>query len=237
MAEVDYSQTLIQSLETILKSAFNQPAVVLNRKPPKPGPAFVISLQSFTKIAQNDDGSEEMVMEIQTASGDSTTFYFGFAAVFEITARYILRDASVTVFRDLYGMLAPLFRAEWHGEAASDVKSPHAQPHWHFVQNLEQIETIVRTFTSPSQDFTSESKSELFSGFPDCGKIHFAMASLWDRDPIAVQYYDDGEKMPSHKQVFESSEFPTWFRGLADYIAGQISYLVSRTPARAFEPN
>lgn len=241
MAET-YSGALISTLETILKSAFKQPYLSLNRKPHNPGSAFVISLQTSDRSAQNDDGSEEMVMELRTSSGDPTTFYFGFRAVFEFTAQYSLRDASLTVFRELCGEIAPFFRAEWHGEAASDVKSHHAQPHWHFVQSPERIEGIVRTWISPSRDFTSENKNELFSGLVDCGKIHFAMASLWDRDPLAVQYYDDGKKMPSHKQVFEPNEFPKWFKGLADYIAGQIAYLVSRAPlaatpaARDFKP-
>jgi hypothetical protein len=158
-----------------------------------------------------------------------SAFYFGFVATFEIeTQDYALQHASVSVFHDIYaGELTPLFRAEWDQKAASDAKSGHAQPHWHFVLSPERIEGIIRTLTSPPGDFSPGFEGEIFSGLADCGRIHFAMTSLLDEDPA------------SRKQLFDSMDFQRWFAGLTKYIAEQIAFVVSKTPprrAREFSP-
>jgi hypothetical protein len=81
-------------------------------------------------------------------------------------------------------------------------------------------------------EFSPERESELFSGIVDCGKFHFAMTSLWEKN----------EELSYKKRQFGSDDFPKWFKNLTEYIAGQIDYLVSHMPlgstqiARAFVP-
>lgn len=223
---IRYSQGLIQSLEVSLRSAFN-PSLILNRRPAKPGPAFQISVQEGDKIAQTDEGSEQEV-KILLANGNPSSFYFGFASTFDIIAHeYTLQHSSLTVFHDI-GELTPLFRADWDPRAASDATSEHAQPHWHFVQRPESIESIVRMMISPSTEFAPEQTSELFAGLADCGKFHFAMSPLWDQ-----------HIKPSYKQIFDSDDFRMWFENLANYIAGQIAYIIKKAPSatpREFVP-
>jgi len=228
-AGVQYSQSLIKSLEDSLKSAFNQPYLRLKRRPSNPGAKFFISLESGSKIAQTDDGSEQVVVEILTAERHRSTVWFGFAAAFELAdiGKYNLQHASLTVFYDIAGELTPLFRAEWDQLDASNTTSKHAQPHWHFVQSPERIEGIVRTFAKPSAgtlaEFAPEQKSELFAGLVDCGMFHFAMTSLWEKSEIP----------PYKKRLFDSDDFPKWFKSLTNYIADQIAYLVSHMPPTA----
>ena len=173
-------------------------------------------------------------MEIVTADRQPSTFYVGFVANFEIVPthekKHSLQDASLSVFQDIAGDLAPLFGAEWHEKAALDERSKHAQPHWHFVQRPDRIERILRTHMRSGQtiEFAPERKSALLSGLADCGKFHFAMTSQWDEHDTPPY---------KNKIVFDSEEFPKWFAGLANYVAGQITYLVQKMPvrARAFE--
>lgn len=231
MAEgISYTEKLIQSLETSLKSAFNQHYLSLTRRPTKYRPGFYVELVDAGKYAQADDGLTQNVLEILTVDGQSTSFYFGFVARFEvgaITHKPVLQHASLLVFHDIYaGELTSLFRAEWDDKAASDTASEHAQPHWHFVQSPARIESIVRSVVSPENEFLPEQKSELFVG-ADCGRFHFAMAPLWDKT-----------KTPSYKQVFEADDFPKWFRSLTKYIGGQIAYLVRHAPTqKEFTPS
>lgn len=217
-----YRDALLQSLERSLRSAFNQPYLRLTRKPRKPGGGFRISLEGGDRIARTDDGTDQLVMGIVVEEGKASAFYFGFVATFEMETRgHALQHASVSVFHDICaGELTPLFRAEWDQKAASDATSEHAQPHWHFVQSPERIEGIVRTLISRPREFSPQPDNEIFAGIADCGKIHFAMASLLDEKDIS-----------SHKQLFDSADFPKWFAGLTRYIAGQIAYIAEKAPA------
>lgn len=223
-----YGIGLILSLKGSLSSAFNRP-VTLNTKPHNPGGGFGVSLTDGDRIAQTNEGWDQLVCEIRDADDQPSGFYFGFAATFELTTprKYMLQHASLQVFHDI-GTLLPLFRAEWDQKAASDTKSEHAQPHWHFVQRPERIERIVRMLISPPTEFAPEEKSELFAGYADSGKFHFAMSSLWDKNNAS-----------SHKQLFEPADFPKWFDGLTKYIAGQVAYLIKKAPpsvAKEFVP-
>ena len=227
--EIEYSAPLIRSLEGSLKSAFNQPYLKLTTKPKNPGAGFHIRLENAPRTAQADDGSEQKVVDILTADRRSTTFSFGFIAafVFSATHKYSLQHSSLTVFHDIAGEPVPLFRAEWDELAASDEASKHAQPHWHFVQSPQRIGGIARTLLKPSgettSEFSPEQQMELFSGLVDCGKFHFAMTSLWEKSEIP----------PYKKRLFDSGDFPKWFKNLANYIASQIAYLVSHMPSEA----
>lgn len=223
MAEgIRYSQQLLLSLEASLRSAFNQRYLSLTRRPQIHSPAFSVELVDDGKYVEADDGLTHRVLEMLTAQGQSTPFYFGFVAEFEvgaITRTHVLQHASLMVFHDIYaGVLTSLFRAEWDEKAACDTASEHAQPHWHFVQSPARIESIVRSVVSPDNEFIPERESELFVG-PDCGRFHFAMASMWDKS-----------KSPSYKHVFEAGDFPKWFASLTKYIAGQIAYLIKHAP-------
>jgi len=231
-----YSGRLVQSLEKSLRSAFNQPFLRLTRQSQKLGD-FYVQMDDGTRTAQMDDSPNQMLVDIRTTDRKLSTFYVGFVAlfVFAPTRKYSLQHASLSVFHDIVGELMPLFRADWDQLAALSENSTHAQPHWHFVQRPERIEGIVRTLMrSPSDtaEFAPEHKSGLFSGLVDCGKFHFAMTSLWEKDSV-----------PPPKRLFDSDDFPGWFSGLTSYIADQIAYLVSIVPptattvARAFNPN
>ena len=217
-----YRESLLQSLEKSLRSAFNQPTLRLTRRPRRAGGGFRVSLEMGDKIARTDDGTEQSVMGIVVEQGMPCAFYFGFAATFEIdTGAHALQHASISVFHDIYaGELTPLFRAEWDHKAASDATSEHAQPHWHFVQSPERIEGIVRTLISQPGEFVPEPENEIFVGLADCGKIHFAMTSLLDEKGTSTR-----------KQVFESTQFQGWFASLTNSIAGQIAYVVAKAPA------
>ena len=70
------------------------------------------------------------------------------------------------------------------------------------------------------REFAPESHTGLFEGVVDCGMIHFAMTSLWEK----------AENPPYMKRVFDSEDFPKWFQNLTQYIAGQIALLVRHTP-------
>lgn len=225
---IPYSLGLLLSLEKSLGTSFNQPYLWLTKRPTKPGATFRVSLGQADRTIETDDGAEQNVVPIRLADGQPSTFYFSFAARFEIkTNRHTLQHASLSVFHDVYaGEITPLFRAEWDQAAASDVASLHAQPHWHFVQRPERIEGIVRSLLTPSAEFVPQPESDIFSGIVDCGKIHFAMTSLWDR------------KEPScHKQLFEASDFPKWFASLTRYLANQIAYAVSKAPSKMATTN
>lgn len=234
---VQYSQALIQKLEESLRTAFHQPLLRLTR-PRKEGSEARVTLAEGPRTAHTDDGPELMVVEILTGDHRTSTFWFGFVAVFALAeiGRYALQHVSLIIFHDIGGELVPLFRAEWDQIDASNEKSHHAQPHWHFIQNPERIESLVRTLTRPATnavgEFSPESESELFAGLADCGKFHFAMTSLWEKN----------EMPPYKKRLFNSDDFPKWFKSLTTYIAGQIAYLVSHMPsaatpaARAFAP-
>jgi hypothetical protein len=221
---IPYNNALVQSLEANLATAFNRPYLRLTRRPSKSGAVFRISLEGGDRLAEPDEGYEQMVMRVYTSNRQPTTFYFTFEATFEIeTHKHSLQHASLTILHDLYaGELSPLFRADWDRKAASDRTSKHAQPHWHFVQRPERIEGIVRTVLSPPQDFVAQKQTSVFAGLVDCGKFHFAMSPLWDRKNVLC-----------HKQVFEYGDFRDWFASLTKYVADQIGYLISKAPPLA----
>jgi hypothetical protein len=138
-----------------------------------------------------------------------------------------LSDASLSVFHQIREDLVPLFRAEWHREAAIDNSAKHAQPHWHFSQTPERIENIVLDSIRPSGeavDFTPTRKSELFSNLADCGRFHFAMTTLWGKNDH-----------PPAKRVFDTDGFLSWFGGLTVYIAGQVEHLIKHLPSNEIQ--
>src|ERR1039457_3132445 len=113
-------------------------------------------------------------------------------------------------------------------KGASDATSDHAQPHWHFVQSPKRIEGIVRALVGETTEFSPEPENDIFAGIADCGKLHFAMTALWS-----------DKRVSTHKELFDSADFPKWFASLTKYIAGQIAYVVSKsppTPVREFAP-
>jgi hypothetical protein len=165
-------------------------------------------------------------MEIMNDGNRGSGFWFGFLAVFAMAGsrKHTLQDVSVLVFQDIRGNLIPQFRAEWAQVAVLDAASNHAQPHWHFTQSPARIEAIVHALAEANLDevreFSSETDGGLFSGLADFGKFHFAMTSRWEeRNPE-----------PYLKCQFDSNQFPKWFKGLTEYIAEQISYLVKHMP-------
>jgi hypothetical protein len=172
-----------------------------------------------------DDGPEQEVAEI-VVNHRRSDFWFSFDASFvtlALVGQYELQDVGIGVFHDIAGELVPLFRADWHRLDALG-SSVHAQPHWHFVQRPARIEGIIRVLESSGsetvREFAPESQTGLFGGVIDCGMIHFAMTSLWEK-----------EENPSYmKRVFDSEDFPKWFQNLTQYIAGQIALLVRHTP-------
>jgi hypothetical protein len=226
--DVYYGAPLIRSLEDSLKTAFNQPYLKLTTKPNNPGGSFYVQLENAPRVAQADDGSEQKVIDIITPDKRISSFSFGFVSLFAFSAarQYSLRHASLSVFQDIIGEPVPLFRAEWDQLAASDENSVHAQPHWHFVQSPQRIGDIAHTLMRPPgepTEFSPEQSQQLFPGLADCGKIHFAMTSMWEKN-----------ETPSYrKRLFDSGDFPKWFKNLTNYIAGQITYLVSRMPPEA----
>ena len=136
-----------------------------------------------------DGGPEQEVAEIIVNQRHSN-FWFSFDAAFVVALvdkvnKYELQDVGVGVFHNIAGELVPLFRADWHKLDAIG-NSGHAQPHWHFVQRPARIEGIVRILDSSigetTREFTPESQTELFGGLIDCGMIHFAMTSLWEKE-------------------------------------------------------
>jgi len=215
---IKYSERLIQSLESSLRTAFNQRYLGLTRRPRSDSPGFPVQLVDEGNYAQADDGRTQNVLEIRTPDEQSTPFKFSFVGEFEVgaaTHQHVLQHSSLMVFHDVYaGELTSLFRAEWDEKAAADLSSEHAQPHWHFVQSPARIESIVRSVMTQDNSFVPEQKSELFVG-PDCGRFHFAMAPLWDKG-----------KTLSYKQMFEADDFQKWFAALTKYTASQITYLV-----------
>lgn len=225
---VHYSQSLIQKLEESLRSAFNQPLLRLTR-PARSGSEIRVTLADGQKIVPMEEASVQLVVEILTGDQRRSSFWFGFVAVFGLAEikKYTLQHSSLMVFHDIGGELVPLFRAEWDQLDASNEESKHAQPHWHFVQNPERIEGLIRSLSRPSpavtNEFSPEQDSKLFSGLADCGQFHFAMTSLWEKS----------ETPPYKKRLFDSDDFPKWFKNLTNYVAGQIDYLVSHMPAAA----
>jgi hypothetical protein len=221
---VEYTSKLVRRLEGILRAAFGQTSLIL-AAPTKRGAGFHVRLTGNSRTAHMDDGPEQEVAEIIVDKRHSD-FWFSFDAAFVTVAvldQYELQDVGIGVFHDIAGELVPLFRADWHRLDAMG-NSGHAQPHWHFVQRPARIEGIVRVLESSiggiTRDFAPESQTELFAGLIDCGMIHFAMTSLWEKE----------EDPPYMKRVFDSDDFPKWFANLTKYIAGQIALLVRHTP-------
>jgi hypothetical protein len=226
MAEgVEYSDELIKALERSLQSAFN-PKMSLNRRRSGRVDPFRISLALGDKESP-DDYDQQWVMQILTA-GKPSGFYFGFSvrfAIRKLEPKHTVEHSSLAVFYDVCGELVPLFRAEWDLIAASDGTSMHAQPHWHFVQSPERIESIIYTWQGRKGEFGGEEQSGLFADLADCGRFHFAMVSLSDKN------------LPAHKHIFQSEDFVTWFDKLAHYIAGQIAYVFKHLAApKEFNP-
>lgn len=228
MADILYSNSLIQSFEKSLSSAFNR-GVVLNKKPDKRIGEFTVSPVDGDAYARTNEGSERLVCDIRDAENKKTRFYFTFAAKFRQSMRsdYALRHSSLQVFQDI-GEYVPLFRADWDQDATLDSKSKHAQPHWHFVQRASRIEEIVRAVMSSPTEFVPYEQSELFTGYPDSGRFHFALSPLWEKD-----------KPSAYKQDYESTDFPLWFDNLTKYVAAQIAYIIMKAPpmpAKDFVP-
>jgi hypothetical protein len=176
-------------------------------------------------VAGTGDDRDHWVMEIKTEGNRRSGFWFGFTAKFALAGsrKHTLQEVSVLVFQDILGDLIPFFRAEWMQSAVDDA-SKHAQPHWHFTQSPVRIESIIRAFSTSDleavREFSPEAEAGLFAGLPDFGMFHFAMTSLWE----------ECDEPPYLKRQFDSDQFPRWFRSLTDYIAEQISYLVSHLP-------
>lgn len=221
---IGYDERLIRSLETSLQSAFHQPYLRLTRRSNRNSPPFQVQLTDEGKIVQADDGLQHRAMEVLSAGGQSTSFYFAFLADFEfegITRSHVLQHSSLMVFHEICeGELTSFFRAEWDEKVALDPKSEHAQPHWHFVQSPARIESIVRNAIGAENMFVPPQESELFGG-PNCGRFHFTMAPLWN-----------ATQTPSYKQTFDADGFGNWFSELTRYIAGQIAYVLKHSPAR-----
>lgn len=217
MAEpINYSPSLVQSLEKSLRFAFNK-RLTLTPKPKNAGNRFSVSLRDGDKT----DASGYLVQNI-LIDDKGTSFYFSFAASFQIVAQdYSLEHSSLAVFHDMLELI-PLFRAEFDPRNALDPASEHAQPHWHFAQRPEDIEFIVRTLIGEPAAFDPGRKSDLFGDFADSTKFHFAMSPLWEKG-----------KPLSHKQVFETADFPQWFDSLTKYVAGQIAYIIKKAPSAA----
>jgi hypothetical protein len=218
LADILYSSSLIQSLEKSLSSAFNR-TVQLTKKPHKQIGEFTIWPVDGDTHASTNEGTERPICDIRNDQNKGTGFYFTFAAKFRQTtlSQYTLRHSSLQVFQDIMDVI-PLFRAEWDQDATLDTTSEHAQPHWHFVQRPSRIEEIVRMM-SPSTEFVPYEQSELFTGYADCGRFHFAMSPLWEKD-----------KPNAHKRDYEPSDFPLWFENLTKYVAAQIAYVIMKAP-------
>jgi hypothetical protein len=227
---VQYDEYLIRKLEKSLRDSFNQPLLSLTRagtkrgaeRGTKRGAEIRITLTYGSSTARTDDGTEYSVYEVLTDDNRRSGFWFGFVAVFTQIdfKKHGLHHASLLVFHDIKRELVPLFRAEWDRDAASSEASKHAQPHWHFVQNPGRIERLIQALASPPggavEEFAGDRDAGLFDGIADCGRIHFAMTSLWEKS----------ETPPYIKQQFDSTNFPKWFNNLANYISGQITYIV-----------
>jgi hypothetical protein len=228
---VYYSEPLILKLEDALKLSFGLGSMHLTRPRKRKSKEDIrVTLQGGESnqrlFAADGETPDHHVMEIITQDNRRSGFWFGFSAIFESAAseKHALEHVSVLVFQDILGDLIPLFRAEWAQSAVIDVASKHAQPHWHFTQSPARIESLIRTFAASDSDavkeFSSEGENGLFADLADFGMFHFAMTHLWEGDSLPA----------SRKRQFDSNQFPKWFKGLTDYIAEQISYLVSHMP-------
>ena len=211
---VEYSYPLIRNLSESLRSAFN-PYSELNSKPKGEMTKFSITLTG----GQRASTENQFVLPI-LINGGITPFWFGFLAEFAGAKFHYLQHASLSVFQNV-GSPAPLFRADWDPIDAAGT-STHAQPHWHFDQSFQQIENYVRARLPADQitDFDPEGVNRIFDGMVDCGRIHFAMTSLWEN--INVPAYK--------KKLYDSDDFPKWFKNLTVYVAEQIVYVVSHLP-------
>jgi hypothetical protein len=213
-------------MEKCLQEAFHQKYVKLNRqRSKKDASPFFITITQGTKQVQNGEISDQPVLEILDSKNESTGFYFGLVASFDTLGggtSFFLKHISLTIFHDLLGIVIPFFRAEWD---ASDTKSDHAQPHWHFIQPFQHVETIVRRTLDIPQEFTPSGEVSLFNEFADYGRFHFAMVRLWDKQ--------NGESCL--KQTFDSGEFSEWFHNLTLYISRQVEHLNKKFP-EAFNP-
>jgi len=215
---VEYSNTLIRRLEESLRSAFGQPSMLLG-VPRDRGVGFHARLNGGSRTAHMDDGPNQDVAEIVVNQRHSG-FWFTFDAAFTIGLhdQYTLEHAAIGVFHEIGTELVPFFRADWD-KLDAEQESEHAQPHWHFVQRPSRIEGIVRGLRAASSQLPTEFEPEpigLFDQLVDCGKVHFAMTSLWEKS----------EEPPYKKRLFDSDDFPKWFDSLTRYIAGEIAFIV-----------
>lgn len=221
---VQYSPALVRSMEHSIRTAFNQPSIGLTKKPNMSGP-FHIQLEYGDRVAITNDGTPQDVIEILVRDSQRTLrrtgFYAGFVGRFNHMEgrEYRLDHASLSVFYNVAGDLLPLFRAEWD-ELAAQGQSRDAQPHWHFVQSPKRIEDIVRTLTAAPGEPGEFNPTGCFPDLADCGKMHFAMASLSD---------------DNFRYLFDSGEFQQWFSGLTRYVGSQVGYLVETLPASGTE--
>jgi len=228
---VEYSESLVKSIEDSLRKSFRQPTLFLTRREKRGSSGDIqITLQRGVSgrefVAGSGDGRDHWVMEIAANENRESGFWFGFLAIFAVaeSQKHTLQDVSVLVFQDLRGNLVPVFRAEWAQRDVTNAASNHAQPHWHFTQSPSHIEDVVRAQKASefgeAREFSPEVESGLFAGLPDLGKFHFAMTHLWE----------ERTQEPNLKRQFNSNQFSAWFRSLTNYIADQIAYLVKHMP-------
>jgi hypothetical protein len=224
---IRYSEGLIHSCERSLRSAFQQPTLRLTRRVQRQVGDFNVEIEDPQRFATADeDSAQQPIAGVLTEAVWKETFWFNFKATFVLWAptsssarSHIMDHASITVFQDLAaGELGPCFRADWDPRAVQDGTSTHAQPHWHFVQRPETIESIIRTLTAPTGEFNPENKSEIFVGVAELSRFHFAMSPLWH----------ESDKVP-HKTWFDSDAFESWFANLVDYIAKQLVYVCGKS--------
>ncbi len=227
-AQILYSESLVQSWESSLASAFAQPGLRLTRRTVKTADRFNVQLQSSISFETlHADQVSPPKAKIRAPGIIEDRYLFAFKATFELWTvepgrprSHILQHASLTVLQDvaLTGPV-PIFRAEWDPRAVDDSESRHAQPHWHFIHQAEAIETLVNSVFEEQQEFGAETKSSNFAGLSDLGKFHFSMSSFFD---------DRGTTQ--HKQGFQSEqELTEWFRSLNHYIAGQLAYICTKS--------
>jgi hypothetical protein len=222
--EIRYDTALRISILKSLREAFSQPTLNLTSPRDHRTPQFSINLTDGDKLVP-DDRYEHVLKHIRTPDSSDTSFYFGFTAKFGESKPRCLNHASLVVFCEVCaGELVPVIRAEWDAIAAYDGASPHAQPHWHFVQTPERIERIVAILSSHKGDFVPDAPSNLFAhraGYENC---HFAMASLLD-------------SKTGHKETYSGTEFQNWFRNMTKHVAEQVLYVAEKAPGRLKEFN
>jgi hypothetical protein len=216
---IPYNHGFVDLCRSPLAAAFGESGFQLTR-PSVRQPGVRISLQDTGKLGRSDevDFPPLNVAPVLSEGIIPDQFYWSFVATFQPWAGAAnaqnLDHVSLTIFQEMmWGDIIPCFRADWHAGVVEQ-ESKHAQPHWHFTQNLKLIEETVLTMSSSGViDFGAPTPS-IFDGSVDLKSLHFAMSPLW-----AAQNPD------AHKQVYSNqAEFLMWFTALTRYIAEQLRY-------------